>query len=117
MRSLIFVGCALMLALCVLPWIGCGDDGDDYGVCELSCAKFAECGEEYPECEQDCRLALDLAAVIGAQCRDALEGLSACLGNLPTCEELEDFYSGVPPNSYPCDAAENAFDDACDFGR
>ena len=111
-----FVGFAVVLALGVLPWMGCGDGGDggdDYGVCERSCAKFAECGEQYPECEQDCRLALDLAAVLGAECRDATEGLSACIGNLPTCEELEDFWSGVPPDNYPCKAAEEAFDDAC----
>jgi hypothetical protein len=96
-----------------MPMVGCGDDS---GVCESFCAKDAECfspEDQFPRCEQGCRYALDVSADISAKCGDAAADVFACVADLATCEEVNDYWFEIPPDSYPCKNADDAAESAC----
>jgi hypothetical protein len=100
--------------LCVLALgvMGCGDEN----VCESFCAKDAECfppEDQTPRCEQACRYVLDVSGDFSDECGNAAGAVFACVADLPTCEEVNDYWFEIPPDSYPCKAADDAAESAC----
>jgi len=92
---------------------GCSEDS---GVCGSFCAKDAECfspEDQFPRCEQACRYALDVSADLSAECGDAAADVFACVADLPTCEDVNDYWFEVPADSYPCKAADDAAESVC----
>jgi len=112
MRYLVETLCVLVLV--VMP-TACGGDGNS-GVCESFCAKEAECyppEEQIPRCEQYCRYVLDVSADTSSECESAAAGAFECVGDLPTCEDVDAYWFEEPFDSYPCKAADDNFESAC----
>jgi hypothetical protein len=112
MRHLIQSGLVLMLG--ILPWMGCGGDGDS-GVCGSACAQDAECyppPERIPNCVQFCSDLLGQAAEVSADCEGRFTDMLACVADL-SCDRLDAYYSEDPPDSYPCKAEEDIFLSTC----
>ena len=112
-----FVGFVFVLVLGVLPWMGCGDDVPE--PCRSFCAQDAKCygSEGIPNCVQWCNDFVAEYASVGAECGTLNVELFMCVGELPSCDEVEAFYDGYytedPPDSYPCRAEAEARDSAC----
>jgi hypothetical protein len=105
----------LVFVLAVTVFLGCGDDDSTTALCESFCAKDTEC---YPEeqiefCEQECRYELDVAAATSEACGSAVEGLFACVVNLPTCEAVNAYWVEIPSDSYPCKFGDDAVEALC----
>lgn len=104
------VGFLFVFALFMM---GCGDGG---GVCESFCAKDFECyspQERIPRCEEACRYELGVAGDLSAECGDAAVSVFACVADLQTCEEVDNYWYEIPADSYPCKAADDAAESAC----
>ena len=86
------------------------------GVCESFCSKDFECSspeDRIPRCEEACRYALGVSADFSTECGDAAASVFACVADLQTCEEVDDYWYEIPPDSYPCKAADDAAESAC----
>jgi hypothetical protein len=108
MRYLVGLVCVLALFI-----TGCGDEG---GVCASFCAKDFECyspQERIPRCEEACRWELGVDGDLSAECGDPAVSPLACVANLQTCEEVDNYWYEIPPDSYPCKAADDAAESAC----
>ncbi len=103
-----FVGFVFVLVLSVLPWMGCGDDVPE--ACRSFCAQDAKCygSEGIPNCVQYCDDLLAEAASVSDECATLFAEMAACVGELPSCDDVNAYYSEDPPDSYPCKAEEDA---------
>ena len=110
-----FVGFMFLLALGVLPCMGCGGD-EDSGVCGSFCAQDAKCApppEGIPNCVQYCNDLLGDAASVSAECETLYAEMLVCVAELQSCEEVYSYYREDPPESYPCKAEEDAVRSTC----
>lgn len=60
-----------------------------------------------------CRYLLDVSGDMSAECGDATADVFPCVADLPTCQEVDDYWVEVPPDDYPCKGAEDAAESAC----
>ena len=114
MRWLIGLACVLALPMSL---VSCGNDSS--GVCSSFCAKDTECyppEDQIPRCDEWCGYLLDVAADNSAECGAAMTDMFACVSDLQTCEEVDGWWFEDPWDSYPCKAADDAANSACEGG-
>jgi len=98
--------------LAVVTLVGCSDSG----LCGSFCAKDLECyppEEQIVRCEEWCSYALGVSSDVSAECGAAAADVFACVADLSTCEEVDDWWFEVPADSYPCKAADDNAESAC----
>jgi hypothetical protein len=108
------VGLVCVLALGVMPLVGCGDGGS--GVCDSFCAKDAECWsvmDQIPRCTQWCQYSLDVSGDTSAECEAAATDVFSCVADLSSCEEVEAYWYEEPFDNYPCKAADDNVESTC----
>ena len=115
-----------MLALAMA---GCGDDSSSGGggnggggsggeatltTCQGFCSLAIGCGflADDGSCEGTCENDIDGARDYSAACGDRLEERYECLVDL-SCQELDDWNSRLPPDSFPCRDEQRAAETAC----
>lgn len=74
-------------------------------VCESLCAKVSKC--LISNCGQWCYLNLAEGARMSAECEDAVADVYACVAGLPSCEQVNAWWSEIPADSYPCKPAND----------
>lgn len=89
----------------------CGDDFDT--ACSPWCNVVNDCTEtSLSECMNACMEESSQARAISSECANTVRDQNVCLGEL-TCAELEAWLEEVPPDAYPCKAADDGVDNAC----
>ena len=105
-KALIAAAIALICSLAA-----CGDDFDP--ACAPWCAVVDECTEVgLSDCMNACMEESSQAQAISSECANAVRDQNVCLGQL-TCAELQAWLDEVPPDTYPCKAADDGVDNAC----
>ena len=102
---------------------GCGDDPTTGGfvtpgpVCIDFCDKIVtECAAlpiGLTDCQSNCQQDVNSAFAESGRCGEGFEAFYECVTAL-SCAEVEDWRDGEPPDDYPCLAAVEAANDACD---
>ena len=91
--------------------VACGDDID--ATCSPWCTVVDECtAAGLSECMNACAEELSQARDISSECANAVRDQNICLSEL-TCAELDAWLEEVPPEGYPCKAADDGVDNAC----
>lgn len=116
---------ASALAFVLLAAVGCGDSGNTGAgaivipgtVCIDFCDQVVvECDALQIgalQCRNNCQLDVDAAFEESNACGEGFEAFYECVTAL-TCEEVESWRDGEPPDDYPCLAAVEAANEACD---
>ncbi len=95
----------------ICTFVACGDDSDN--ACSSWCGVVEECTDvSFSDCMNGCAEEISQAGAVSPQCANAIRDQNVCLGAL-TCPEFEAWLQEVPPDTYPCKAADDAVDDAC----
>lgn len=120
-RLLMKVLISLFGVLCVTGVLGCSDDAapsdPKLANCGTFCDKVVECSEgaSRPVCTSDCNVIANSLSLVSPQCLAGFAAINACVSGL-SCEEREAWLDGIPPDSYPCKAEDDAGEAACGGG-
>lgn len=85
-----------------------GDPGIEEA-CAAACEVFSSCFEPFPDCVDEC--VAEFSQTEG-ECLDGQLALASCIGGL-SCEELGQYVESSP-EPYPCQAEEQAVEQACE---